>query len=139
MSGRKEKKITCEWGEKIAGAERWNDGDNRGRGAVMKRSVKSEGRSPRNSAGPSRSGCACRASVITSCQAISCSHRQNHTTDLPLSPPFFSPLCLFHPQTSSRPSSDSEPYSEGESKVLSGSQPKINPVTSPRSCYALIF
>lgn len=122
-------KITCESEKKIAGAERWNEGDNRRRGAVMKSSEKPESRWPTSSAGPSRS-------VITSCHAISCSRRQKGTTNL--CPPFF-PLCLLPPQTSSRPSSDSEPRVEGESKVLSGSQPKINPVTSLRSCYALIF
>lgn len=139
MWGR-EKKITWEWGEGggVAGAERWNEGDNGARGAVMKRSAKPASRSPRRTVGPSRSGCACRASVITSCHAISCSRRQKY----PLTH-FFSPrthrLCLFPPQTSSRPSSDSEPRREGESKVLSGSQPNINPVTSPRSWCALIF
>lgn len=130
-------KITCGWGKKIVGAQRWNEGDNRGKEAVMKRSVKPESLSPRSSVGPSRNGCARRASVITSCHAISCSRRQKHSAT-----PFFPcthRLCLFPPQTSSRPSSDSEPRREGESKVLSGSQPNINPVTSPRSWYALIF
>lgn len=70
-----------------------------------------------------------RSFVIISCQArqwqevalaaeipISCAHH----------------LCSFLPNI--KPSfSDSEPYGEGESKVLSGSQPNINPVTSPQA------
>lgn len=46
-------KITCEWGVEIVGAQRWNEGDNGRREAVMKRSVKPESRSARSSVGPS--------------------------------------------------------------------------------------
>lgn len=133
MWGR-EKKITWEWGGEIAGAERWNVGDNGARGAVMKRSVKPASRSPRRTVGPSRSGCARRASLITSCALAG-----RNTPSPNFFPPCTHRLCLFPPQTSGCPSSDSDPRREGESKVLSGSQPNINPVTSPRCCYALIF
>lgn len=58
--------------------------------------------------------------------AITCSYSQN--------PSFFFLFFLCSRLSNIKPSfCDSEPYREGESKVLSDSQPNINLVTSPRA------